>query len=58
MSERKKAGRPKATYPRSKVIQVRFTERDFEILEGLAEKAGMSLAAFVRGNVLSSILRD
>lgn len=58
MSTKKKAGRPPLDNPRSKVLQVRFTERDFAELEKYAQKAGLSVAAFVRGNVLASILKD
>lgn len=58
MSEQKKVGRPVSKNPRTKVVQVRFTEEHYKLIEECADMAGLTISAFIRGNVLSGALKS
>jgi predicted DNA-binding protein len=46
-------GRPKKENPRSVNFQIRLTERDFERLSRVAERAGMKPSSFARANIVA-----
>lgn len=46
-------GRPKKENPRSVNFQIRLTERDFERLSEVAERAGMKPSTFARANLIT-----
>lgn len=47
-------GRPKSMNPKGRVVQLRMTGEDYDLISRAAARCGMSVSAFIRGQCKSA----